>query len=198
MSRQHLSWWQLSISAIYQLLLTQFWLNFLDPIFLEACIYLDPKKYGPNFIWTKILVDNNFFVLIFPPNYLLNPKIFTKLSGPNIFGGLNLFGPKVTLSKFHLDQNIVGPKFFWNNFFFLPIFNPKFVRTQNWSAPKNFWAPNLLDPIYSLFDFFLPKIVLDRVFFWTRHFFGVKNFLVSKFFGVKFFGPNFFGSRYLF
>ena len=38
--------------------------------------------------------------------------IFTKLFGPNIFLGLNLFGPKKNISQVHLDQLFFGTKKF--------------------------------------------------------------------------------------
>ena len=49
LSRQHMSWRPLYISAISQLLLSQFWTIFLDPNFGGLDFY------RPQFFWTKLL-----------------------------------------------------------------------------------------------------------------------------------------------
>ena len=110
----------------------------------------------------------------------------SKIFGPKIFLGLNIFGPKIILDlKFAWTQNFVGPKFF----------GPKILLDT-----KTFWTQN----------FFWPTIVLDTIFFghklfWTQNFFGHKSFcgekkiLTQNFFGHKFFlypkllNPRFFG-----
>ena len=92
MSKQHFSWGHLSISVISQLLLTQFWPNFLDSFFAAR------NSFYQSFFLIKILFDPNFFWLsIFGNHNFLDPK--SKKFGPNIFVQPKCCGPKILWTK---------------------------------------------------------------------------------------------------
>ena len=135
--------------------------------------------------------------------------ILTKLYGPNIFLGLNLFGPKKNISQVHLDQLFFGTKKFsvLTQKYFLPnFFEPTFIQ------PKLFQSEILLDPklltqilfAYKicLTPFFGSKMffdhnVLDTIFL-DPLFFPFLNFLDHNFFFTQIFWPIFFGSEVFF
>ena len=79
----------LSISAISQLLLTQFWPKFLDPIFvgLNFCrqLFFDQTSLGPNIFWTQnfcltqiFLTYNSFLLTIFATIIFFILNLLTK------------------------------------------------------------------------------------------------------------------------
>ena len=153
-SGQHLSWQHLSISGIYQLLLTRFWPNFKGR-FLGQSI-TDAKCHG------DIFPGNIFPGIICPfPEYLSccwpnNEQTFwTQLWG--------------------LNDNIFCSKFFWHNFFW-----PQNVFEQKNTLNPNFFEPHIFDWTFFLTQHFLvPKFVdlisLDLVFL-TNNFFNQKYF----------------------
>ena len=125
--------------------------------------------------------------------------------GPNIFRGLNVFGPKTFLNWFFLTKMLVDQMFLHLNFFcILGFFNQifcvlKFFWTQNGSDPKEFLDSKFFEPNFFLNqDFFYPKIfgLLDPKSFWTQYFFWLKMFLNKKCFWIKtfltkyFYGPK--------
>ena len=118
-----MSWQHLSISAIYQLLRTQFWPTFWTQFFWA--FFVDHIIFGPNFL---------------RPNYFLDPQTFCT----NKFLYQRFVGLKFFWTRFFLDLNsfvqksfgpkIFGPKFFYPKFFglnFLGLisFNLSFFET---------------------------------------------------------------------
>ena len=137
MSRQHLSWQHLLIKEIYQLLLTQLWPNFLNPILCRPWIQilfwtkfcLTKTFLNRNFMDPKILWTQNIGTLIFLAPYFLAPNFFE----PKSFLTWNLFGPKLFWtwkffeSKISLNKNLLDLDFFYVRFFF----TKQFLWTQN-------------------------------------------------------------------
>ena len=100
MSRQHLSWQHLSISGVFQLLLTRFWPNF-NGRFLGPCL-TDANCLATK-IFSKFFFQTQFFSKIFSD---------TKSIGPKIFWTHNFFGPKVFRPKIISDPwFFFGPNF---------------------------------------------------------------------------------------
>ena len=101
---QHVTWRHLSLLAISQLLLNEFWTKlFLPNIFLELIFS------GPDFFWNLELFYGN---IISDPIWLNQTCLV-----PNNFWTLNLLG-----SKTILDQNVFWQKKPYFNQFFLPKF----------------------------------------------------------------------------
>ena len=121
-----------------------------------------------------------------------NP-ILTKNFVPNIFGGLNIFGPKEIWSQFVLDQHFGGYNLFWPNFFqsyyfwTLNLLRPKIEQFQKHVEPKFFDLIIFLIQNFFYTKCFGSKIFLEANCFWTPNCFGPKQF-----FDPKFFWPNIF------
>ena len=127
MFHQHMSWQQLSISRISQLLLTRFWWNFkgrflgtsrtesnchrgICPCNIcpdDNCPYQEylscywpnvGSLFGPTFFYLNFLDQNFLGPNFFWPKIVLDPTLL----------GLKFFG----LGLF-LDQKVFGPNFFW-------------------------------------------------------------------------------------
>ena len=96
LSKQHMSWWHLSILCLsYHL--PRFWTQFFG-----GPNFCTPPFFGPSFIWSKSFLDPQ----IFGPNFFLTPKFF----GPKILN--SIFCTYFFLdSKFVWDLNSFGPKF---------------------------------------------------------------------------------------
>ena len=129
LSRKHMHWQQLSISAISQLV--RFWPNFLYPMFEGVIIFLDQNVLGRNFFRQKIFPNTNFF-----SHFFFRPKIFfTKSFRTHIFFKKKILDTKCTLAQnislhtISLDPKFLDPKVF---------VDPKFLRTQNFFLPKFF------------------------------------------------------------
>ena len=156
MSRQHLSWWHLSISGKYQLLQTPFWPNFkgrlLGPSLTDTNCHRDicqgnicPGDICP--IWTQN-IGTNFFILISMAIDFLDPNFF----GPKSFGfenflELNYFGLKIFLDSKFCWPKIFGHQFFLPKLFLVQIFfrGPKiYIGQKNMDkeflVKKNFWT----------------------------------------------------------
>ena len=106
--------------CLYHQYLTQFWTNFLEPIF-----------WGSNIFLTNILLDPNFWdIKLFGPKIILGPKFFLDPIS---------FGPKIILDPiFHFNTNSVWPKTFGTKIYF----DPKIF------GPNTFWTHNVLDTKY--------------------------------------------------
>ena len=100
--------------------------------------------------------------------------IFTKLFGPNIFGGWNIFRPKELRSQFLLLKIFWSQFLFWPNFFYPKLFLTQFLPTF-YFWPKFFW------PKIFWIHFFLTKT------FWSKNSFWPKFFCTQVFFALKFF-----------
>ena len=143
LSRKHLIWQQLSISAISQLFLHKCWPTFkgrfLGPYLTDA------KCHGTfvqaTFVLMTLVHGNNTRAFTDPKN-LLDPKLFWTP---------NLFGPKFFRSKFFSTQT----------FFYLNFFGPKICWTQIFS-----WQ-NFLYQTFFFTTFFYLRF-LDKNIFWTQ------------------------------
>ena len=138
-SKQHLSWWHLSITGIFQLLLIKCWPNFkcrfLQPSLIEANCHGDlcpgnicPYQQYLSYCWS------NFDQTFWTQYDLCGPKFFwTKL-----LLTLNFFGPNIFFSdqKITLDSKMFSDRrfFFWPKFFSKPNFLDQ---------PFLFWDTNL-------------------------------------------------------
>ena len=91
LSRKHWSWQNLPISWKFQLLLTQFWHNFLDTIF-RGCDFFNQIFFSTKFCLTQTFLDLQFFLVT-----KLEPKCVD---------------PKFCWPKIVLDPNFFGPTFF--------------------------------------------------------------------------------------
>ena len=122
LSRQHISLWHYSLSAISQLLLTRFWgLNFCGPHI---------------FFWSKLLLTQIFAgqKFVSDPNLVNGQQIFqSKMFSNNIF------------SLIFLKQPFFGPPFFWPTFFPKKHFCPIIFQTQiSFLIKKFLWQIILL------------------------------------------------------
>ena len=99
--------------------------------------------------------------------------IFTKLFGPNIFGGWNIFRPKELRSQFLLLKIFWSQFLFWPNFFypklFLTQFLPTFFFNPNFFDPK-FFGSTFFNQNFLIQKFFLTQIFLHPSFFCTQIF----------------------------
>ena len=129
MSRQHLSWGHLSISAISLLLLTWFWPNFkisfLGPSLTDVDCLSDICQSN---VWPGNICPFEQYLSCYSTNFdhLLKVGFWGHVYqmpfvrgtfGPNIFRGLNVFGPKT-----FLNWIIFWPKFWWTKIFLHPKF----------------------------------------------------------------------------
>ena len=150
---QHLSPRHLSISGIYQLLLTQFWPNFKSRFLGQSltdancqgdiCLgNISPDNFLPyqhnfSFYWPNF--DQNFV------NQFFRVLIFVDLH----FLWQNFFGPKYLLDqKYFCSQKLFWPKMFLDQIFF----------------GTSFWFCTLM--------FFGPQFFLDPNFVWNLECFG--------------------------
>ena len=138
LSKQHLSWWHLSILGISQLLLTRCWPNFkgrfLDPSLTDASRYGDicPVNICPGDICQyqeylsgyRLNFDHTFKVNLLEPKFIWTPNILD----------LNFFNLNF------LDQNFFGPDFFWH----------KIVLDPTLLGMDCFWIKKFLDQIFFL------------------------------------------------
>ena len=155
LSRQNLSWWHLSIWAI----------------FFSTKILLRPNFFGNKHFWTNIFLDleSSSTKKLFGPKIVLDPKNV----GPQNFSNPKFFCENFVRPKFFCIQNcwiqiilghdFSGPKIFWIKIFLNQkifghkIFPTKFIGffwIQHFSGPtKSFWtklfvASKFLDPNY--------------------------------------------------
>ena len=132
LSSQHLSWWHLPISGMFQLLLTWFWPNikgrFLGQSSTDANWYSDicPGNLCPgnNCPFQKYLpcywpgFDQNFWTqflgsLIFEDHIFFWPNFFR----PKYIWTKKLVGPNIFLDQFLLYLNCFETDFFWTKNF---------------------------------------------------------------------------------
>ena len=124
---------------------------------------MDPKKYGPNFIWTQIfwswlknIFDPIFFNPLLAKTFSIQNSSWLKTFFPNSICIQNLSDPiflnlQSFFSEIFLDQKFLGLEFFLE---------------QKISGPKIFWT----------------KHFFQLEFFCTQHFFCLElNFILSKF-----------------
>ena len=168
---QHMSLWHLSLSGIFQLLLTRFWPNFKGRFlgsfwtnFIhhgeicpgkicpgDICPYLEYFScYWPDFEKTFL---TQFLEAVIWQNFL-----------DTIFGGRDLFWSKNFWTQFCLTQSFLDLQIFldtkfkknWTQIFFR---SQNFVNPNNSFGSKLFWTNIFWDLI-----FFLTQIVLDQIF----------------------------------
>ena len=125
--------------------------------------------------------------------------ILTKLCEPKFFAPGNYLDPKFCWTSFFWTHNFLDPKyrdlFFLTWFFWLLIFEPKFLRNKifwNWkfSLPKLFWTWNFFG-----LNILLTKIFLDSISF-TQNLPKIM-FCINDFWSKKVLGQNFFGRTLL-
>ena len=168
-----MSWWHWSISGIYHLLLTQFWPNFkgrfLGPSLKDANHHghICPGKIYPGDIcsyqqhlsshWLdfdetlKLGSWENIFNLNLLYQIFLDKKFFDpKLLCAQCHFGLNFFSAMIF---FHLDKKILNLKFLSPKFFWIQILLLKFCGSKI-----------CLDWFFFIFNFFGPKIILNKIF----------------------------------
>ena len=194
MSRQHLSWWHLSISGISQLLLTQFWWNFKGRFL--GTFRTDSNCQGYKYqgkICPHDICPYQEYLSCFWPDF----DQTLKLPFWDILWQMSTVIVTFVLVTFvHINFNqiwikyFLRPKFIWTskkcpNLFCLDqSFSAiSFVWTQNLSGPKTIWTSKL----------FLTRNFLNPYFFWLE-FILTKHFLGPECYGTKLFWtkPNYF------
>ena len=159
MSRQHLSWRQLSISAISQLVLTGFGPNFKG-------------RFSGNF-----LTDANCHGVICPVNICPGDICPYQLL-------LTRFWPNFKGSKF-LDKSFLDLQFFLSKICWDPHI---FFRHNIFLDTIILGGQKCLSAKFLGAQFFIGhKLSLDQKFLWTTTFFSPKNFVGKKFFRTKIF-----------
>ena len=155
MSKQHTSWWHLSISALSQIsgpiLTKNFGLNFLGGL-----IFVQKFFFGPNLFSPKCFLDPKmFWTCLFIKPIFLGQKYMNSIWSWN-FWDLNVFGPKFLTTFFRTY-------IFWIQIFF----DSKYIGTLNLSWHQFFSRHNKVVPPFFLLAL---KLFFDQTYFLTQIF----------------------------